>query len=153
MTPSSSGQSASGRSSSPLSLPLRANLDWLKKVSKERLANLRAGDPAAKLSHAQLAVARDYGFPSWRKLKAHVEQVRQELDKLWPGGSAPPPDAPPVSPDDPDLEKDLPRDMMDGYLEMIDRSLDIPEKTIEAFEETYKQAPRTRRAARADRTD
>ena len=52
--------------------------------------------------------------------------------------------------DDPDVERDLPRDLMDGWLETIDRSLDIPEKTISTFEETYKQAPRTRRAARAD---
>ena len=85
------------------SLPLRANLEWLKKESKQRLATLRAADPQAKLSQAQLAVARDYGFSSWRKLKAHVDQVRQELDKLWPADSAPPADAPPVSPDDPDL--------------------------------------------------
>ena len=48
------------------------------------------------------------------------------------------------------VERDLPRDLMDGWLETIDRSLDIPEKTISTFEETYKQAPRTRRAARAD---
>ena len=41
-------------------------------------------------------------------------------------------------------------DWIDGWLETIDRSLDIPEKTISTFEETYKQAPRTRRAARAD---
>jgi len=52
--------------------------------------------------------------------------------------------------DDPDVERDLPRDLMDGWLETIDRSLDIPEKTISTFEETHKQAPRTRRAARAD---
>jgi ankyrin repeat protein len=57
-------------------LPPRANLEWLKKLCKERLAELRAHDPDAKLSQAQLAVARQHGFPSWRKLKAHVEQLR-----------------------------------------------------------------------------
>jgi ankyrin repeat protein len=84
-------------------LPLRANLEWLKKESKQRLAVLRAGDPQAKLSQAQLAIAHDYGFASWRKLKAHIEQVRQQLDQLWPADSSPPRDAAPVSPDDPDL--------------------------------------------------
>jgi ankyrin repeat protein len=63
-------------------LPLRANLEWLKKLSKERLDALRAGNPGAKLSEAQLEVAREFGFPSWRKLKAHVEQVRQKLDAI-----------------------------------------------------------------------
>src|SRR5215510_13083017 len=36
------------------SLPLRANLEWLKKLSKERLDALRAGDPTLTLSDAQL---------------------------------------------------------------------------------------------------
>jgi hypothetical protein len=52
--------------------------------------------------------------------------------------------------DDPDAEKDLAQDMLDGWLDTVDRALDIPEKTISAFEDTYKQAPRTRRAARAE---
>ena len=30
-------------------------------------------DPAAQLADAQHALARDYGFASWPKLKAHVE--------------------------------------------------------------------------------
>jgi ankyrin repeat protein len=95
--------SQSPQSLPPQPLPLRANLDWLKKESKQRLAQLRASDPQAKLAQAQLAVARNYGFASWRKLKAHIEQLRQQLDRLWPADSAPPADAPPVSPDDPDL--------------------------------------------------
>lgn len=56
-----------------VSLPPRPSLEWLRKTAKERLAQLRATDPGAKLAGAQLAVAREYGFPSWRKLKAHVE--------------------------------------------------------------------------------
>jgi ankyrin repeat protein len=82
-------------------LPLRANLDWLKKTCKDRLALLRASDPAAKLSAAQLALAREYGFPSWRKLKAHVEQLREQLD-LAPKAD---PSEPPAAPDDPDLAR------------------------------------------------
>jgi ankyrin repeat protein len=56
-------------------LPANPNLDWLRKAAKRRLAELRAGEPNAKLHQAQLAVARDYGFPSWRALKAHVDRI------------------------------------------------------------------------------
>lgn len=54
-------------------LPPQPHLDWLKKTAKERLQELRAADPEAKLHQAQLAVAQDYGFKSWRALKAHVD--------------------------------------------------------------------------------
>src|SRR5262249_3088916 len=83
------------------SLPLRANLEWLKKLCKDRLVQLRDGDPQAKLSDAQLAVAREFGFPSWRKLKEHVEQLRRELGKLAQAN----PDDAPATADDPDLER------------------------------------------------
>jgi cytohesin len=84
-------------------LPLRADLQWLKKVSKERLSTLRAGNPGAKLSDAQLAVAREFGFPSWRKLKAHVEYVRAQLNALVPAEVRRRAAAETVAPDDPDL--------------------------------------------------
>ena len=32
-------------------------------------------DPLTKLAAAQLAVAREYGFASWRRLKAQVDKV------------------------------------------------------------------------------
>ena len=54
-------------------LPARASLDWLKKTAKQNLASQRAADPGAKLADAQLALARTYGFASWRALKSHVE--------------------------------------------------------------------------------
>ena len=57
------------------SLPERASLEWLRKTAKQTLIALRATRPAAKLADAQLAVARDYGFPSWRALKAHVDAL------------------------------------------------------------------------------
>jgi ankyrin repeat protein len=56
-------------------LPANPNLDWLRKTAKQRLAALRAGQPDAKLHQAQHAVATDYGFSSWRALKAHVDRV------------------------------------------------------------------------------
>ena len=56
-------------------LPARPDLAWLKKAAKERLAELRAGDPSARLHQAQLDIAREYGFASWRALKAHVDTL------------------------------------------------------------------------------
>jgi ankyrin repeat protein len=56
-------------------LPANPNLDWLRKTAKQRLAALRAGQPDARLHHAQLAVANDYGFRRWRALKAHVDNI------------------------------------------------------------------------------
>lgn len=57
-----------------LELPARPQLEFLKRRAKERLAELRAGDPKAQLADAQRLVARDYGFPSWRALKAEVDR-------------------------------------------------------------------------------
>ncbi len=56
-------------------LPSQPHIDWLKKAAKERLAGLRTRDASAKLYQAQLAVANDYGFPSWRALKARVDAL------------------------------------------------------------------------------
>ncbi|HEY0784165.1 MAG TPA: ankyrin repeat domain-containing protein [Thermoanaerobaculia bacterium] len=56
------------------SLPPRASLEYLKKLAKDRLRELRQTAPDAKLAAAQLAVAREHGFPSWRALKAEVER-------------------------------------------------------------------------------
>jgi ankyrin repeat protein len=64
----------------PASLPPRPNLEWLRKTAKERLWQLRVANRSAKLADAQLAVAREYGFPSWRKLKVHVEQQSAARD-------------------------------------------------------------------------
>ncbi len=57
-------------------LPERASLEFLKKLAKERPLALRATDPGAKLAQAQLTVARGYGFPSWRALKAEIDRRR-----------------------------------------------------------------------------
>jgi ankyrin repeat protein len=63
-------------------LPARPNLDWLRKTAKDLLRELRAQDPARKLSHAQFAVARQYGFSSWRALKSHVDEQRATSQTL-----------------------------------------------------------------------
>jgi ankyrin repeat protein len=60
-------------------LPARANLEHLKNEAKQRMKKmlLQSSEvqPKARLSEAQLLVARSYGFPSWRKLKAHVDAL------------------------------------------------------------------------------
>lgn len=57
----------------PRSLPERASYEFLKKLAKERLALLRTRNPGAKLADGQLAIAREYGFSSWRALKAEMD--------------------------------------------------------------------------------
>jgi hypothetical protein len=56
-------------------LPARANLDHLRKQAKDLLSELQRRTPGAKLADAQHVIARDYGFASWPKLKAHVESL------------------------------------------------------------------------------
>ncbi|MGA7810564.1 hypothetical protein [Bradyrhizobium sp.] len=59
----------------PQALPANPDLDWLKKTARQRLVQLRSGQPDAKLHQALLAVAHDYGFKSWRALKSHVDRI------------------------------------------------------------------------------
>ena len=72
-------------------LPASPDLDRLKHLSKDFLASIHSNDPDAirevqyyypklpcaefALHHAQLVLARSYGFESWPKLKAYVEGV------------------------------------------------------------------------------
>jgi ankyrin repeat protein len=71
-------------------LPARPDLEQLRHQAKDLLAAARQGDLAAQnrlrdassdvtLAAAQLALAREYGFASWPKLKREVER-RQILD-------------------------------------------------------------------------
>jgi ankyrin repeat protein len=64
-------------------LPERASLEYLKKLAKDRLRELRQADPRAKLATAQVAVARDHGFSSWRALKAELEQRQTKSVALF----------------------------------------------------------------------
>jgi hypothetical protein len=83
----------------PKSLPSRPNLEQLRKQAKDLLKAHKAGDqtaserfvqalelgtqsgapkvPAASVSlrDAQRVIAREYGFPSWRQLKEHIEEL------------------------------------------------------------------------------
>jgi ankyrin repeat protein len=60
------------------SLPDAPNLDWLRKQARRRLDALRETDPAAQLAEAQFDVAKQYGFSSWRALKAYVDALSVE---------------------------------------------------------------------------
>jgi len=57
-------------------LPPHPNLEYLKKQAKESLRDMLQQDPAFKLADAQHAIAREYGFSSWPKLKAHVDSLQ-----------------------------------------------------------------------------
>lgn len=75
----------------PQALPANPDLEWLKKSARKRLAALRLTDPAARLHHAQLAVANDYGFKSWRTLKVHVDSTspaRERRDRVFAAARA-----------------------------------------------------------------
>jgi ankyrin repeat protein len=67
-------ESASGS----VSLPDAPNLDWLRKQAKRQLEDLRASNPGAQLADAQFEIARQYGFSSWRTLKAHIDALTVE---------------------------------------------------------------------------
>lgn len=72
-------------------LPAKPNLEHLKEQAKELLRRVQQADAAAlalfrshvsfsaptslKLADAQHAIARDYGFSTWTKLKEHVESL------------------------------------------------------------------------------
>ena len=56
-------------------LPVQPNLEHLKNQAKDLLAKLQQADPAARLTDAQHALAREYGFASWPKLKAHLASL------------------------------------------------------------------------------
>ena len=53
-------------------LPQKPNLEYLRKQAKELLRNMGQG----KLADAQHALALDYGFATWAKLKSHIESLQ-----------------------------------------------------------------------------
>jgi hypothetical protein len=81
-------------------LPDRPDLDQLRRQARELLRAAADGEPRAvtrlravsdrvTLSAAQLAIAREHGYPSWPALGAEVRHRRRLLesaDRLWQGG-------------------------------------------------------------------
>ena len=68
-------EQTAGSAASPLPLPDDPNLEWLRKQAKRRLEELRKSNADAQLSDAQFDLAKKYGFPSWRALKAHIDSL------------------------------------------------------------------------------
>ena len=60
-----------------MNLPERPNLRHLRNQARD----LFKSGAAPSLTAAQFQVARQYGFPSWPKLKAHVDSL-QEIGQL-----------------------------------------------------------------------
>jgi len=54
------------------------NLEQLRKQAKDRARERRRAGEQFTLSQAQLELAREHGFPSWPKLKAHAERFERE---------------------------------------------------------------------------
>ena len=79
------------RGSESASLPDDANLEWLRKQAKRRLTELLKTKPDAQLADAQFELAKEYGFSSWRALKAHVDSLTLEgqLFEAAKSGDAP----------------------------------------------------------------
>jgi hypothetical protein len=80
-------------------LPDRPDTDQLRRQARElhraaaggdarALGRLRQVSGKVTLSAAQLAIARDYGFPSWPRLKAEAERRRAEAAPPDPGAPA-----------------------------------------------------------------
>lgn len=63
-------------------LPERPSLEFLRKLAKDRLEEIRRDDPNAKLTTAQLAIAQYYDFKNWRALKAEVEK-HETKKRAW----------------------------------------------------------------------
>ncbi len=86
-------------------IPFRINLEQQKKRAKELLRDIQAADKnciarlqrhhpkynkasdskplaSAKLSDAQLVIARELGLPSWSKLKTHVEAMQSAIKAI-----------------------------------------------------------------------
>ena len=92
-------------------LPARASLEHLRNEAKEHLHTLRQQKPAARLSQAQLEVARRYGFSSWRAMKAYVDALHGFGPQIMKAVR----------------EGDLPaiRRILDRYPELVDASTDL----------------------------
>ena len=68
-------------------IPDSANLEWLRKAAKQLHKSWLAQGKTAKLADAQFFMAREYGFSSWRAMKADIE-ARQPNTVGIPAGKA-----------------------------------------------------------------
>ena len=58
-------------------LSARPSLEFLKKLANQQVVALRRQGATTSLAAVQLTLARKYGFPSWRRLRAHGELLER----------------------------------------------------------------------------
>jgi hypothetical protein len=56
-------------------LPLRPDIEHLRREARQLLKEMRKQQPDARLADVQFQLARNYGFATWQKLKSHVDAV------------------------------------------------------------------------------
>jgi hypothetical protein len=66
----------------PRTLPSNPSLEYLRKEAKDLLQQLQERDAMVRLADAQHELARAYGFASWPRLKAHLEDLRSDTHAL-----------------------------------------------------------------------
>ncbi|WP_263351608.1 ankyrin repeat domain-containing protein [Acidicapsa acidisoli] len=93
-------------------LPARANLEHLKNEAKQRFKTMQAESSTARLSDAQLLVARSYGFPSWRKLRSYVDALHDVGEQLINAVRS--------------VDLSTMRKILDIHPELVNASTDIP---------------------------
>lgn len=100
--------------SSRCDLPVRASIEHLRNEAKAHLRALRQEKPATCLSEAQLEVARNYGFSSWRALKIYVDALHSFGAQIIQAVH----------------ERDLPRirRILDDYPELVNASTDLQQR-------------------------
>jgi ankyrin repeat protein/catechol 2,3-dioxygenase-like lactoylglutathione lyase family enzyme len=65
-------------------LPARPSLEYLRKLAKDRLAELRRTNADAQLATALLTIAQEHGFSSWRALKAEIDhRVASDVEQFF----------------------------------------------------------------------
>src|SRR5262245_38613700 len=101
-------------------LPGRPDLDQLRRQARELLRAAAASDEQAlgriravsqkqTLSAAQLAIAREYGYPSWPKLRAEVLRRQAGTEPGAGAETAPGPDTAPATESAPESWLDMRR--------------------------------------------
>src|SRR5262249_2677678 len=101
-------------------LPGRPDLDQLRRQARELLRAAAASDEQAlgriravsqkqTLSAAQLAIAREYGYPSWPKLRAEVLRRQVGTEPDTGAETAPSPETAPATGSAPKSWQEMPR--------------------------------------------
>ncbi len=69
---------ADPRAHEPRPLPAHPNLEFERKRAKKLLREMRRTNPDAKLTQAQFAIAREYGFRGWPLLVQYFQELERQ---------------------------------------------------------------------------